>query len=86
MSRFIVEIHRNEIETSARRVAAVSLFACKLVEWLQHPQWKYSSAVNETPVQMAYNTDMPLFQWLEAHPEAFVRMTKGIKVWFSIRS
>ena len=65
-----------------RRVAAVGLFANQLVGWLQHPQWKYSDAVNETPVQMAYKTRLPLFQWLNEHPEAFARMTKGIKVRF----
>lgn len=62
------------------RVRTVHPVGTKLTEWLQHPEWKYSDSVAHTPVQMVYNTELPLFQWLKTQPDQLERMAEGIRV------
>ncbi len=54
--------------------------ASALVEWLQHPEWKYSDLVTHTPVQIVHKTDLPIFDWLKTRPDDLFLVAEGIRV------
>ncbi|THG94085.1 hypothetical protein EW026_g7313 [Hermanssonia centrifuga] len=53
--------------------------ASALVEWLQHPEWKYSDSVTHTPVQIVHKTDLPIFDWLKTRPDDLFLVAEGIR-------
>jgi hypothetical protein len=54
--------------------------ADNLAGMLTHPEWRYSSAANQTAYQLAHKTDLPMFQHIYRIPAIAPLFQNSVKV------
>ena len=40
-----------------------------LPSYMCRSEWTYSNSPSQSAFQLAYNTDLPMFEWLKRHPD-----------------
>ncbi|EPQ59059.1 Sua5/YciO/YrdC/YwlC family protein [Gloeophyllum trabeum ATCC 11539] len=54
--------------------------ASKTLQMITHPEWRYSTAANHTAFQLANDTSLPFFSYLEQKPELLDLWGASIKI------
>jgi hypothetical protein len=53
--------------------------------WVTESDWKFSRSPAQTAFQIAFNTPLPLFSWLEQNPQVLIPRADNIQVSISVR-
>lgn len=54
--------------------------AAALVDFMTHPEWKYSTSSTQTAFQLAYNTDDSVFAYLKQRPSEHAQWAASVRV------